>query len=71
MFLNIPEEIVDSSEIVHSYFKRWPSEELQFRSMKAVVSLKKVAGYGKKEIEDEKTLERQEHAAIVVNLSEF
>lgn len=66
LLTNIPEEIVDSSEIVHSYFKRWPSEELQFRSMKAVVSLKKVAGYGKKEIEDEKTLERQEHAAKMI-----
>ncbi|MCP4348874.1 MAG: hypothetical protein GY795_25625 [Desulfobacterales bacterium] len=61
LLTSISVELADSSEIVHSYFKRWPSEELQFRSMKAVVSLNKVAGYGKKEIEDEKILERQTH----------
>ena len=66
LITSIPLEKVDSSEIVHSYFKRWPSEELQFRSMNAVVSLKKVAGYGKKEIEDEKILERQRHATKMI-----
>jgi hypothetical protein len=62
LLINIPISIVDASEIVHSYFKRWPSEEFQFRSMKAVASLNKVAGYGKKEVEDKKILERQAHA---------
>ena len=63
LMTSLPESIVDSSEVVRSYFNRWPAEELQFRSMKAVVSLNKVAGYGKQEIEDEQVVNRQTRLA--------
>ena len=40
-----------------SYFKRWPAEELPFREQKATVSLNRVAGYGKKEVENKRVKE--------------
>jgi transposase len=67
LLTSLPVEIVDSSEVVRSYFNRWPREELQFKSMKAVVSLNKVAGYGKQKIKDEKIVEQQEHTARMVS----
>jgi hypothetical protein len=67
LITSLPVEIVDSSEVVRSYFNRWPAEESQFKSMKATVSLNKVAGYGKQKIEDEQVVKRQEHAALRIN----
>ncbi|MCP4493907.1 MAG: helix-turn-helix domain-containing protein [Gammaproteobacteria bacterium] len=66
LLTSIPTGVADSSEIVHSYFRRWPSEELQFRSMKAAVSLQRVVGYGKSKTEDKKVLERQSHASKMI-----
>ena len=63
---SFPAEVVECSEVVRCYFERWPAEELQFRSMKAAVSLNKVAGYGKQKVEDEGVLRRQEHAAKMI-----
>ncbi len=57
MITNIPKKEVDAHEIVSSYFKRWPAEELQFREHKATVSLSKVAGYGKKIVSNERVKE--------------
>ena len=51
--------IVGASCVVKSYFERWPDEELQFRSMKKVACLNRVAGYGKKQQEDIKVLRKQ------------
>lgn len=31
LITNLPKKKVDAHEIVSSYFKRWPAEELQFR----------------------------------------
>jgi hypothetical protein len=59
LMTSLPEKAVRSSEVVQSYFKRWPCEELQFRSMKSSVSLHRVAGYGKQEIEDKEIARRQ------------
>ena len=51
--------IVGASEVVKAYFERWPQEELQFRSMKKVACLNRVAGYGKKQQDDTNVLEKQ------------
>jgi len=57
LITNIPNQKVDAHEIVSSYFRRWPAEELQFREQKATVSLNRVAGYGKKEVENKRVKE--------------
>lgn len=62
LMTSLPEKAVRSSEVVQSYFKRWPCEELQFRSMKSSVSLHRVAGYGKQEIEDKEIARRQQQS---------
>jgi transposase len=64
---SLPLETIGSSEIVQSYFKRWPAEELQFRHMKSAVSLHRVAGYGKQKIQDKHIAERQSHIAKMIN----
>ena len=51
--------ILGASEVVKAYFDRWPDEELQFRSMKQVACLNRVAGYGKQQQEDYNVLEKQ------------
>ena len=51
--------VVSPGEVVKAYFDRWPHEELQFRSMKEVACLNRVAAYGKQEHEDEKVVQRQ------------
>jgi hypothetical protein len=63
LLTNLPLKIVDSSDVVWSYFRRWPAQELQFRYKKAVVSLNRVAGYGRKAIENTGALEAQKKAA--------
>ena len=57
---NLPAQIIDESGVVKSYFDRWPLQELQFRSMKSVVSIHRVMGYGKKKIPDENMREKQD-----------
>jgi hypothetical protein len=57
LITNIPLKKVDAHEIVYSYFRRWPAEELQFREQKATVSLNRVAGYGKKCVSNERVKE--------------
>ena len=51
--------IVGASEVVKAYFDRWPHEELQFRSMKKVACLNRVAGYGTKQQDDTNVLAKQ------------
>jgi hypothetical protein len=63
LLTNLPAKIVDASDVVLSYFRRWPAQELQFRYKKAVVSLNRVAGYGRKKIENPRVLEAQRKAA--------
>jgi transposase len=53
-------ELVVASEVVKSYFERWPYQELGFRVMKAVACLHRVAGYGKQKQADDRVLKRQE-----------
>jgi len=67
LLTSLPVETTGPSEIVRSYFNRWPAEELQFKSMKSTVSLHRVAGYGKQRVKDEHVAKRQEHAASMIN----
>ncbi len=62
LLTSIPLKIIDASEVVFSYFQRWPAQELQFRNNKAAVSLNRVAGYGRKLIENPKVIEAQRKA---------
>ena len=66
LLTSLPVKTAGPSEIVRSYFTRWPAQELQFKSMKSAVSLHRVAGYGKQEVKDEKIAERQEHAVRMI-----
>ena len=63
LLTSLPLKIVDASEVVWSYFQRWPAQELQFRYKKAAVSLNRVAGYGRKEIENPRVIEAQQKSA--------
>jgi hypothetical protein len=60
LLTGLPRSIVDASEVVRAYFRRWPSQELIFKGMKASVSLNRVCGYGKKLVENERIKERLE-----------
>jgi transposase len=67
LLTSLPVETTGPSEIVQSYFNRWPAQELQFKGMKSTTSLHRVAGYGKQEIKDESVAERQAHATRMIN----
>ncbi|MBL7217710.1 MAG: hypothetical protein ISS62_08485, partial [Desulfobacteraceae bacterium] len=67
LLTSLPVETAGLSEVVRSYFDRWPAQELQFKSMKSTVSLHRVAGYGKQKVQDEKVAQRQGHAAKMIN----
>lgn len=60
LLTSIPRHLVDCSEIVFSYFRRWPAQELPYRYEKATVSLSRIAGYGRKKVENLRQRERQE-----------
>ena len=66
LLTSLPVKTTGPSEIVRSYFNRWPAQELQFKSMKSTVSLHRVAGYGKQKIKDENVAQRQDHAARMI-----
>ena len=60
LLTSLQSDTIGASLVVKKYFDRWPLEELTFRSMKAFVSLHRVAGYGKQLIEDTAVREKQE-----------
>ncbi len=60
---SLPRSILDASEIVFSYFRRWPAQELPYRYEKATVSLSRVAGYGRKKVDNPRQREKQENLA--------
>lgn len=60
LLTSLSAEVVVASEVVKSYFDRWPDQELGFRTMKAVVCLHRVAGYGKQKQTDARVVKRQE-----------
>ena len=66
LLTSLPVKIVDASEVVCSYFQRWPAQELQFRHEKAAVALNHVAGYGRKEVENPRVIEAQRKAERLI-----
>ncbi len=67
LLTSLPKATVDASEIVFSYFRRWPSQELTYRYEKATVSLSRVAGYGRKKVANPRQREKQEKLAQQIN----
>lgn len=63
LLTSIPRDIVDANEVVFSYFRRWPAQELQFKHGKAVASLNRVAAYGAKMVENPRQRGKQEKLA--------
>jgi transposase len=59
LLTNLPAKILRASRVVKSYFDRWPLQELWFRDTKEFAALHRVAGYGKKLLDDEKVQEKQ------------
>ena len=59
LLTSLDPSVVPCGEVVKAYFDRWPHEELQFRNMKEVACLNRVAAYGKQEHDDEKVVQRQ------------
>jgi transposase len=59
LITNLPAKILRASRVVKSYFDRWPLQELWFRDTKEFAALHRVAGYGKKLLDDEKVQEKQ------------
>ena len=59
LITSVPRRAVDASEIVFSYFRRWPAQELTYRYEKATVSLSHVAGYGRKKVANLRQREKQ------------
>jgi transposase len=59
LITNLPAKILRASRVVKSYFDRWPLQELWFRDTKEFAALHRVAGYGKKLLDDEKVREKQ------------
>jgi hypothetical protein len=60
LMTSVPRDAVDASEIVFSYFRRWPAQELTYRYEKATVSLSRVAGYGRKKVANLRQREKQQ-----------
>ena len=66
LLTSLPVNIADSSEVVRSYFKRWPAQELRFKEKKAAVSLHRVVGYGRKRTTNVRVLKEQKKAACKI-----
>jgi transposase len=71
LITNLPAKILDASRVAKTYFERWPLQELWFRDAKEFGALHRVAGYGKKLLDDEtvrtKQKELQEKIATLRN----
>jgi hypothetical protein len=67
LLTSLPRAIVDASEVVFSYFRRWPAQELTYRYEKATVSLSRIAGYGRKRVENPRQREKQEKLALKIS----
>lgn len=60
---SLPKELIGASLVVKSYFDRWPYQELEFKVMKAVACLNRVAGYGKQKLPDKSAQKHQRDLA--------
>jgi hypothetical protein len=63
LITSLPKATVDASEIVFSYFRRWPAQELTYRYEKATICLSRIAGYGRKMVENTRQREKQDKLA--------
>lgn len=63
LITNLPRSMVDASDVVYAYFRRWPAEELWFKRAKAAFSINRVCGYGKKLVENERVKKKLEELA--------
>ena len=68
LLTSLPKSTVDASEIVFSYFRRWPSQELTYRYEKATVCLSRVAGYGRQKMVNARQRERQDKLAKKISI---
>jgi len=68
LITSLPKSTVDASEIVFSYFRRWPSQELTYRYEKATVCLSRVAGYGRKKVANARQREKQDKLAQKISI---
>ena len=64
LITSLPKRTVDANEVVYSYFRRWPAQELVFRGQKAAVSFNRVCGYGKKRVTNERVKAELEKLAV-------
>jgi transposase len=67
LLTSLQSDTIGTSLVVKAYFDRWPFEELTFRSMKAFVSLHRVAGYGKQLVDDPEVQKKQEKLKASIN----
>ena len=58
LLTSLSKAVVDASEVVWSYFQRWPAQELRFRDKKAGLSLNRVCGYGKTLVTNERVKDK-------------
>jgi transposase len=61
LITNLPAKILDGSRVAKTYFDRWPLQELWFRDAKNFGALHRVAGYGKKLLDDETVRAKQKN----------
>ncbi|MEK7699124.1 MAG: hypothetical protein AAB332_01850 [Planctomycetota bacterium] len=61
---SLPRNSVDANEVVYSYFRRWPAQELIFRGEKSAVSLNRVCGYGRKRVSNDRVKIELEKLAV-------
>ena len=59
LMTSLPLDTIDASEVVRSYFNRWPAQELQFKEMKSSLAFHRIAGYGKQKMEDKNVVAKQ------------
>lgn len=59
LLTNLPIKILDASRVAKTYFDRWPLQELWFRDTKEFAALHRVAGYGKKLLDDKTVRTKQ------------
>jgi len=59
LITNLPKKILDAGRVAKTYFERWPLQERWFRDTKAFGALHRVAGYGKKFLDDETVRAKQ------------
>ena len=59
LLTNLPAKILDASRVAKTYFDRWPLQELWFRDSKGFAALHRVAGYGKKLLDDKSVRVKQ------------